>query len=136
MEIRSFLIMLLLFSGVITGISIFMSDLTADFGQNINDLSILSQAEAIQNKTAIFQNESAKITGASWFDAPLIVIKGFITFIDLIGTTIFGFFTTFTSQVFGVFRGIIPIWFIGIVSTILIIIILFEIISAVIKWRI
>lgn len=135
MEIRQFLIMLLLFSAVIIGLSLFMTDLAGKYNQNVQDLRTFSQASSIENKTKEFeQTFRTKITGITLIDVPFIAIKGFVEFIDLVSTALFGFFDSFINSVAQYL--FLPSWFVGIVSAIVMIIILFEIISTIIKWRV
>lgn len=135
MEIRNFLIMLLLFSGIIIGLSIFMSDLASKYNQNIEDLRTLNQITNIEEKAKELREAmQTKITGVPLIDIPFVAIKGFVEFIELVASALFGFWDAFINSIANYL--LLPSWFITLVTTIIVIIIIFEVISAIIKWRI
>ncbi|MEM5867544.1 MAG: hypothetical protein QXG39_06460 [Candidatus Aenigmatarchaeota archaeon] len=135
MEIRNFLIMLLLFSGIIVGVSVFISDLASKYNQNIQDLRTMSQITNIEQKSKELREAmQTKITGVPLIDVPFVAIKGFIDFIDLVATSLFVFWDATINSIASYL--FLPTWFVSIITAIVIIIIMFEIISAIIKWRV
>jgi len=64
-QIRDLLITLLLFSGIIIGLSTFMSDLAKKYYTNVEDLSQLSSVQRIENETANLEQalRNTQITG-------------------------------------------------------------------------
>ncbi|MEM5854214.1 MAG: hypothetical protein QXG39_08515 [Candidatus Aenigmatarchaeota archaeon] len=135
MEIRNFLIMLLLFSGIIVGVSIFMSDLASKYNQNIQDLRTMSKITSIEQKSKELREAmQTKITGIPLIDVPFIAIKGFIEFIDLVASALFNFWDAMINSIASYL--LLPTWFVTMVSVIIIIMVIFEVISAIIKWRV
>jgi len=109
MEIRNMLITLLLFSGIIIGLSTFMGDLAKNYSSNIEDLSKLSSVQRIQEESKNLE-ESLRTTQISgtFLDIPIIIMSGFklimVSFIEIWS----GFINSIASYLF------LPSWFIAI----------------------
>lgn len=146
-ELRSFLIGLLLFSGVIMGISVFYTDLTssanlASYGYSAEqianmtpeDLSTKDVTEEINQKVSEIENKlRRRPTGnpsvdASWdyLNAALGALTLPLAAVDLMTTMVAD-----TSNMLG-----IPPWFGSLVIGIIVLVVVFELLSAYLKWRI
>jgi hypothetical protein len=136
MQVRDLIIMILVFSGAIAGISTFMLDLASHNSQSITDFSTLNQISAIQNQTKAFDTSmKTQITGIPLVDIPLITIQGFIQFANLVGSSLYGFWYVLFNGISSIIGAWLPWWFMPMVGAIVIIIIMFEVLSAIIKWR-
>lgn len=134
MEIRSLILSLLVFGLVVTGLGIFETDLAVKSGHEISDMKVLSQVNEIQNKTNDLRNTfKTKITGVPIIDLPLVMTVGFIQFIGLVSDLLFGWWFNMIINVSSAIG--IPSWATTVFLSILVIIILFEIISAIIRWK-
>lgn len=135
MQLRSFLITLLLFSAVIIGVSNFMVDLSNKYSHDVEDLSSLSSVERIQNETKNLEQSlrNTQITG-TFLDVPLTVLSGVYSIFKLILVSFIeiwdGFITNISQYL------MLPTWFTSILMVIIVIIIIFEVISAVTKYKV
>jgi hypothetical protein len=134
MEIRSLIFALLVFSGFMGGIGIFITGIGQSSGQNVQNLSYLNNAQDISNQAAALENVwQTKITGIALLDAPLVMILGFIQFIDLVGKLLFGWWFALINSIVVFLH--LPSFFTLMITAGIIILIVFEIISAIIRWR-
>jgi len=135
MQLRDLLLTLLLFSGIIIGLTTFMGDLANKYSNNIQDLSELSSVQKIQEEAKKLEESlrSAQITG-TFLDIPLTVLSGAYQLFKLIITSFTqiwsGFINNIASYLF------LPTWFIAIIIASVVIFILFEIISAIMKYKV
>jgi hypothetical protein len=135
MQVRDLLITLLLFSGIIIGLSTFMGDLANKYSSNIEDLSKLSSVQKIQQESKNLEEalRSTQITG-TFLDIPITILSGvysifklmMVSFIEIWG----GFLNSIATYLF------LPNWFVGILISLIVIFLLFEIISAILKYRV
>lgn len=134
-ELRNILITLLLFSGIIIGLSTFMGDLASKYSSNIEDLSKLSSIQRIQTETENLEQSlrSTQITG-TFLDIPITVLSGVYQVFKLILVSFVeiwsGFINSIATYLF------LPKWFISIVIGVVIVIIIFEIISVISKYKV
>lgn len=145
-EVRALMIGLLLFSGVLVGMSTFYVDLTsstnlAAYGLNSEqianispeDLSSRSVADDITQRTKdIEETLKQRPTGLTAVDVAWGYINAALSAITLPLTAV-SLFTNMINDV-SIFLNI-PSWVGGIVIGVIVIIILFEIVSAYLKWR-
>lgn len=134
-ELRNLLITLLLFSGIIIGLSTFMGDLANKYNSNIENLAGLSSIQKIQGETQQLEQtlRSSQITG-TFLDVPITILSGVYQVFKLILVSFVeiwsGFMNSIASYLF------LPSWFISIVIAIITIIIIFEIISVISKYKV
>ena len=133
--LRNMLITLLLFSGMIIGISGFMMDLAKNYGQSVEDLSQLESIERIQSEAKNLEQSlrSTQITG-TFLDVPLTVLSGVYSIFKLILVSFIEIWSGFINSVASYLM--LPSWFINILIAIVTVILIFEIISIVSKWRV
>jgi len=135
MLLRNLLITLLLFSGIIVGLSTFMGDLSKKYSSEIQDLSELTYVQRIEEETKNLEESlrTTQITG-TFLDVPLTVLSGVYSIFKLIMVSFVeiwsGFVDSIASYLF------LPKWFISIVIGLVVIFIIFEIISAIMKYRV
>jgi hypothetical protein len=134
-QIRDLLITLLLFSGIIIGISTFMSDLAKKYSTNIEDLSQLSSIQKIEEETANLEQtlRNTQITG-TFLDIPITILSGVYSIFKLMLVSFVEIWTGFLNSI--AIYLFLPKWFISIVVGLVVIFIMFEIISAVMKYRV
>lgn len=131
MEIKTLIISLLTFSAVIIGLNIFTLDLANHYSMNIDDMATLSQAQAIQTQVETMHDSFyAHVTGTI-LDIPIGAIAGGVEFIKLVSTSLFGFWDTFFGPVAQYLY--LPTWFVGIISAIVMVTIIFAAFRA-LKW--
>jgi hypothetical protein len=136
MQIGDLIIMVLVFSGAIAGISTFMLDLASHNSKSISDLSTLNQISAIQNQTKQFDTSmKTQITGIPLVDIPLVTIQGFIQFANLVGSSLYGFWFVLFNGIGSVIGVWLPWWFMPMIEAIVTTIIMFVVLSAIIKWK-
>jgi hypothetical protein len=134
MEIRSLIFALLVFSGFMMSISVFITGIGQSSGQPVDNLSYLSNAQDISVAAGQLENTwSTKITGIALIDAPLVSVLGFIQFIDLVGKLLFSWWFTMINSI--VLYLHLPAFFTVVISAGIMLLIIFEIISAIIRWR-
>lgn len=133
-QMKVIIISLLLFSGVVMGMTSFYGDLSSTYGKNPNmsNLTSLNQTLVIQNDIKQYKGavEDQSITG-DFLDVPLTIVTGvynilkmFLNSINIFGSLIFSINNTLQ----------LPDWFVGIVISIITIIIVLTIVSAIMKW--
>jgi hypothetical protein len=135
MQVRDLLITVLLFSGIIIGLSAFMGDLANKYSSNIEDLSKLSSVQKIQQESKNLEEalRSTQITG-TFLDIPITILSGVYSIFKLMMVSFIeiwsGFLNSIASYLF------LPSWFVGILISLIVIFLLFEIISAILKYRV
>jgi hypothetical protein len=135
MKIRNLLITLLLFSGIIIGLSTFMGDLANKYSTNIEDLSNLSSVQKIQQESKNLEESlrSTQITG-TFLDIPITILSGVYSIFKLMMVSFIeiwnGFLNSISTYLF------LPKWFVGILISLVVIFLLFEIISAILKYNV
>lgn len=134
-QIRDLLITLLLFSGIIIGVSTFMSDLARKYSANIEDLSQLSSIQKIEQETVSLEQalRNTQITG-TFLDIPITILSGVYSIFKLMLVSFVEIWTGFLNSIASYL--FLPKWFISIVMGLVVIFIMFEIISAVMKYRV
>jgi hypothetical protein len=134
MEIRSLLFALLVFAGFMGGMGVFITGIGTSSGQSVQNLSYMNNAQDISVQAAALENTwQTKITGIALIDAPLVAVLGFIQFIDLVGKLLFGWWFVLINQIVLLLH--LPSFFSVVITAGIIILIVFEIISAIIRWR-
>lgn len=137
-DIKGFIITMLVFSGIMIGAWAFVSDLGRTFSGsaagNVTDFSTLSQMQDVNDKitnmTEVYRTKMTTQTTVT--DIIFTQITGFIDFIDLAGTILFGTWNDLMKGISDAFN--IPVWFSTMITAIIMIIILLTIISAIVKW--
>jgi hypothetical protein len=135
MQVRDLLITVLFFSGIIIGLSAFMGDLANKYSSNIEDLSKLSSVQKIQQESKNLEEalRSTQITG-TFLDIPITILSGVYSIFKLMMVSFIeiwsGFLNSIASYLF------LPSWFVGILISLIVIFLLFEIISAILKYRV
>jgi hypothetical protein len=135
MQIRDLLITILLFSGVVVGISVFMGDLTKKYSSNIEDLSNMSSVQTIQEETKHLEEalRNTQITG-TFLDIPITILSGVYSIFKLMMVSFIEIWNDFINSIARYL--FLPSWFIGILISLIIIFLIFEIISAVLKYKV
>lgn len=135
--LRSFVLAIVAFGAVLTGMTLFSSDLVANYGVvNPDDISgNVSYAWAsgqVANQTLGMTNtmRTSDITSVSVLDIPFTIAKSAFQVLRLSFSSL-DIAMTLTTQVSSVFG--VPAWFTGFVLTALSIIFLYVIVSALIK---
>lgn len=129
MDIRDFLIGVLLFGLVATGVSNFMGEWAENAGgYNITNISNLAPVASVQAavedvETAI---TSSQITG-TLLDIPITVISGLYSIVILIGITMSNVWTTFTTEI-AALTGV-PSWAVVLIQLIVIISVIFTVLK-------
>ena len=94
MEVKTLIIVLLVFSAVIVGLNNFMADLSSSYGVSSEDISSLSNSDEISAQvTSIQETFDSKVTG-TFLDLPISAISGGIEFLKLVELSLFGFWGT------------------------------------------
>ncbi len=127
--IRGLLISLLLFTAVLTGVGIFMSNL---IGENVQNITTVNRINS-EVKTLEESVRGSQVTGLAFVDVPLMIVSGIFNALKLAIVSV-------TSLWIDFIHGIktylfLPDWFTQIIIAIISIVVLFEIISAIVKYR-
>ena len=133
MYLRDLFFMLLLVTVVFTGLSIFITDFFKRGGKNVQ-IPELEYLNIVSNRTKelekTFKEGSFSIT---FIDLPFAILSGIYQIFKLIIDAMSGLYLTFRNTV-SVYLNL-PAWFVDIISVSVSIFVLFEIISAVMKYR-
>ena len=133
MELKTMIIMLLAFSGVIVGLNTYVADLAPQYSKNIDDMSILSQASVIEQNVKDMETAfSSHVTG-TLLDIPISAVTGGIEFVKLIFVSTVGFWSTFINSSAIAHYLFLPDWFAPIISAIVMTLVIFAAYHA-IKW--
>lgn len=127
-------IALLLSSLIILGLSKFAVDLAGSYGQNSTNLQSLSKAnETIESiNTLKTTMETTPYSNIPLIGGGLTIISG----VDAVLKTITSFFANYTSFISGMVASLgIPTWVGDIAKGVVLLIFVFGILSAVLKWR-
>jgi len=133
--LRDLLASILLFSGILIGLSVFISSLAKSYQVNIDDLSQLSSVKRIEEETKALEEalRSSQITQTP-LDLPLIIVKGAYSIFKLILKSFIeiwdGFINSISSYLF------LPTWFTSILISLVAIFVIFEIISIIMKYKV
>ena len=135
MELRNLLIVLLLFSGIVIGLSNFAGNLAKNYGSSVEDLSKLGPIQRIQEEASNLEQSlrSTQITG-TFLDVPLTILSGVYSIFKLILVSFIDIWAGFIGSISSYLM--LPEWFVGIVIAIISIIVIFEIISIVAKYKV
>lgn len=132
--LKSLFIGVIVFSGIIIAISSFMTDTAEKYGKDIDDISVLGETEQINEKMVNLENTfRTKITGIFIVDIALVGIKGVLEFVDLMITSLFGFYFTLIHSIAEYL--FLPSWFVGVVLSVVMAVILLASVSAIMKWE-
>jgi hypothetical protein len=130
MMIRGYIVMILVFSMLVTGTYLFIADFGSYYGKSTQDFQGLGKVNEIKNTTdelrQVFEN---KMAGADIVSDVILTITGFGVMLKLIYISLFGFYDTIFNSIFYYFGGYVPSWFQGGIEAIVLVIILFELIS-------
>ena len=133
MYLRDLFFMLLLVTVVFTGLSIFITDFFKRGGKNVQ-IPELEYLNVVSNRTKelekTFKGGSFSIT---FIDLPFAILNGIYQIFKLIIDTMSGLYLTFRNTVSAYLN--LPAWFVDVISVSVSIFVLFEIISAVMKYR-
>lgn len=133
--IRNILIGMLIFSGIIVGLGNWQGDLFAHYSvvpsQNLSHLNFVQE---INNQTETIANDfqqTAISTGT--FAVPLLVAQGIYDIVKLLLLVVLNVFQELVYGVAGILPGFIPTWFIALVISAVVVIVLLALVDAVLK---
>ncbi len=136
MYYENLIIGLLVFSGIIIGMTYFIADISNNYQKSYEDISYISRVNDVKTSVDSLTNsvKNIKITGISYIDIPLAFITGILgtfklIFLDMSDLTI--------SLISDISRLIgLPAWFTGIITTILLSMIVFATIRILTKTKV
>lgn len=133
MQIRYFVISIMVFGAIITGMSLFSADLTSTYGVNTtDDLAYLDESRAMIEETTNYTSiiKQTEITGIDVLDVPFMIgraayqiLKLSFSSLDTANTVI-----AQTADYLG-----LPTWFINLIGGIIGALFLFVVVSALLK---
>lgn len=135
MELRDLMIILVVFSISIIGINLFMKDFINDYvavPSELENINFTDKVEYEINKTSNAL-QSSQITGTP-LDIGLFVVTGIYNIFKFFIVDIINIYTYVISQISTYLM--LPSWFIGSIIILITLFLIFEIISAIIKWRV
>lgn len=134
MELRDYFITLLVFSAVVIGTSAYIGQMAANYGVPTEDVSSLSVVEEIQEQTTTLEEQLRSTPfNIPVLDTPYLILSGSFTFLKLILINVPQLWFAFLNDL-GVMLHL-PGWSIGIVFSITVLTLIFEIISTLMKRR-
>jgi hypothetical protein len=132
MEMKNYIIAVLVFSGVIVGLTSYIADLTPHYSKNIDDMSFLSQASAIEQNVVDMKTAFTSHVTGTIIDIPIAMVTGGVEFSKLVMVSSFGFWANFFSGPLAHYL-FLPDWVIPIISSVVMISIIFATLY-IIKW--
>lgn len=133
-EATSIIISLVVISSIIIGITAFAGDIYSNYGIVSDDLSYLNKSAEMNDQVIGIKDaiDATQVTG-TWIDVPLTFVAGAFAALKLLLNIpdIMGTLLTQAGEVIGM-----PGWVIGMSMAVVIIIILFVILRAILKWDI
>ena len=134
MRMRDFFVVLLIFALVTIGGSYFFGDLTKIYGVSSQNISVLVPVSEIREEAEQMETQLRETqTGIAILDIPFTVVRGAYTLLKLMLIKVPELWFTFISSI-GELLGI-PSWASGIIITLLLFTLIFEIISVIMKWK-
>lgn len=135
--LRLIVLGVLVASGIFLGFGGYAGDLLVNSGVNISkNVSSLSFVAEINNQTqTIATNFQNSQISTSVFAVPILIAQGVYDIIKLELTSISNILTLLVDGIFSLFPGIIPLWFRGLILAIVLVIIVYEVVSSVLKWN-
>jgi len=134
MRLRDFFMVLLIFALISIGGSVFLGDLTKTYGVSSQDISTLVPVSEIREEAEQMETQLRETqTGIAILDIPFTVVRGAYTLLKLMLIKVPELWFAFISSI-GELLGI-PSWASGIIITLLLFTLIFEIISVIMKWK-
>jgi hypothetical protein len=138
--LRNYLIMLLVFSAILVGVSGIMTEMSANYGVDTGNITYLTSVEKVKDEAEdISENlENSQLTGTI-ADIPFMIISGGYSILKLIAFSLPDIWASFINDIavaIGIpteetgLRSII-----NIIVLIVTIVIIFEVLSVIFKWR-
>ena len=132
-EATGILISIIIVSGVIVGLMAFASDIFDNYDVSYDDLTYMNKTSEYEDSVSDVKDsiESADATGIAWIDLPLTFVAGAYSALKLLLNIpqILISIVMEASYIIG-----IPAWVTGMVSAIVVVIIVFVILRAILKW--
>lgn len=125
-ELKTYILALLAFSGVILGLNAYVADLAPHYALNIDDMSALSNAQTIQSKITDMKTSFTSHVTGTIVDIPIAAVTGSINFGEVVMYAIFGFWDTFLSGPIAHYFSL-PDWVIPIISGMVMVSIIFAV---------
>lgn len=134
-NLRELLFALIIFSGVLIGLANFSSDLLSSYGVAGEDITDLEVTSAVESHVETLKEsiENTQLTGVAILDVPLTIASGAYNTLKLLFTS-----TNLYLSLLGGISEILPIpgWVITTIMGCLSIFIIFEIVSAIMKYKV
>lgn len=135
MYVERLFIGMLIFSGIIVGLNIVISDISSNYSIQGKDISYLSVSKDIEDSTQFLTTaiQSVRITDTP-FDYALMAVAGLLGVFKLLLDVVTGLFTILISNVSSLLG--LPIWFTSILIAITTVMIVFAIIRVLLKTKV
>lgn len=134
-ELRDMIIGLIMFSGLVVGFSTFYGNIATTYGKTYTDLAFLNATSRTNTMVNQLKSsvETTRMTGIAIVDIPLTIASGVYNTLKLLfgSVNIFSSLLTDLTSIFGI-PGWVVVMVMGIISTIIV----FEIISGVLRYRV
>lgn len=125
---------LLVFAVISIGGSVFLGDMAKNYQIETKDVSTMIPVEEIRNEAEQMETQLREVqTGIAIIDIPFTIVRGTYTLLKLMLIKVPELWFTFISTI-GELLGL-PSWATGIIITMLLLTLIFEIISVIMKWK-